>query len=101
MLADRGAPPPRTGGRGTGGGGSAVLRDRVLRPRGQHHAEHRVTHEQVAAPTKGPASALGGAAPLYLSPMTVRTSVSDVLAKPQVTDRAQAKVRARDAWLGR
>ncbi|MGY1834988.1 response regulator [Blastococcus sp. SYSU DS0510] len=41
------------------------------------------------------------AAALYLSPKTVRNNVSNVLAKLQVTDRAQAIVRARDAGLGR
>lgn len=41
------------------------------------------------------------AATLYLSPKTVRNNVSNVLAKLQVTDRAQAIVRARDAGLGR
>ncbi|MGY1846253.1 MULTISPECIES: response regulator [unclassified Blastococcus] len=41
------------------------------------------------------------AAALYLSPKTVRNNVSNVLSKLQVTDRAQAIVRARDAGLGR
>lgn len=41
------------------------------------------------------------AAALHLSPKTVRNNVSNVLAKLQVTDRAQAIVRARDAGLGR
>jgi DNA-binding NarL/FixJ family response regulator len=41
------------------------------------------------------------AATLYLSPKTVRNNVSNVLAKLQVTDRAQAIVRAREAGLGR
>ncbi len=41
------------------------------------------------------------AAALYLSPKTVRDDVSDVLAKLQVTGRAQAIVRAREAGLGR
>jgi len=41
------------------------------------------------------------AAALYLSPKTVRNVVSNVLTKLQVTDRAQAIVRARDAGLGR
>ena len=41
------------------------------------------------------------AAALYLSPKTVRNVVSNVLAKLQVTDRAQAIVRAREAGLGR
>jgi DNA-binding NarL/FixJ family response regulator len=41
------------------------------------------------------------AAALYLSPKTVRNNVSNVLAKLQVTDRAEAIVRARDAGLGR
>ncbi|WP_197022366.1 response regulator [Candidatus Blastococcus massiliensis] len=41
------------------------------------------------------------AAALYLSPKTVRNNVSNVLTKLQVTDRAQAIVRARDAGLGR
>lgn len=40
------------------------------------------------------------AASLYLSPKTVRNNVSNVLAKLQVTDRAQAIVRAREAGLG-
>ncbi|QYC37833.1 Transcriptional regulatory protein DegU [Nonomuraea coxensis DSM 45129] len=38
---------------------------------------------------------------LYLSPKTVRNNVSNVFAKLQVTDRAQAIIRARDAGLGR
>ncbi len=41
------------------------------------------------------------AASLYLSPKTVRNVVSNVLTKLQVTDRAQAIVRAREAGLGR
>jgi DNA-binding NarL/FixJ family response regulator len=41
------------------------------------------------------------AAALYLSPKTVRNNVSNVLAKLQVTDRAQAIVQAREAGLGR
>ena len=41
------------------------------------------------------------AAALYLSPKTVRNVVSNVLTKLQVTDRAQAIVRAREAGLGR
>ncbi|GAA0908929.1 response regulator transcription factor [Virgisporangium aurantiacum] len=38
---------------------------------------------------------------LYLSPKTVRNTVSNVFAKLQVADRAEAIVRARDAGLGR
>ncbi|MET0418833.1 MAG: response regulator transcription factor [Actinoplanes sp.] len=38
---------------------------------------------------------------LYLSPKTVRTNVSNVFAKLQVADRAEAIVRAREAGLGR
>ncbi len=41
------------------------------------------------------------ASALYLSPKTVRNNVSNVLTKLQVTDRAQAIVRAREAGLGR
>jgi DNA-binding NarL/FixJ family response regulator len=41
------------------------------------------------------------AAALHLSPKTVRNVVSNVLTKLQVTDRAQAIVRAREAGLGR
>jgi DNA-binding NarL/FixJ family response regulator len=41
------------------------------------------------------------AAALYLSPKTVRNNVSNVLSKLQVSDRAQAIVRAREAGLGR
>jgi DNA-binding NarL/FixJ family response regulator len=37
---------------------------------------------------------------LSLSPKTVRNHVSNVLAKLQVTDRAQAIIQARDAGLG-
>ena len=40
-------------------------------------------------------------ATLYLSPKTVRNNVSNVLAKLQVADRAEAIIRARDAGLGR
>jgi DNA-binding NarL/FixJ family response regulator len=38
---------------------------------------------------------------LSLSPKTVRNHVSSILAKLQVTDRAQAIIQARDAGLGR
>lgn len=38
---------------------------------------------------------------LFLSPKTVRNNVSNVFAKLQVADRAQAIVRARSAGLGR
>jgi DNA-binding NarL/FixJ family response regulator len=38
---------------------------------------------------------------LFLSPKTVRNNVSNVFAKLQVADRAQAIVRAREAGLGR
>jgi DNA-binding NarL/FixJ family response regulator len=41
------------------------------------------------------------AATLDLSPKTVRNNVSNELTKLQVTDRAQAIVRAREAGLGR
>ena len=37
---------------------------------------------------------------LYLSPKTVRNHVSNIFAKLQVADRAQAIVRAREAGLG-
>jgi DNA-binding NarL/FixJ family response regulator len=37
---------------------------------------------------------------LSLSPKTVRNHVSNILAKLQVTDRAQAIIQARDAGLG-
>ncbi|GAA0930620.1 response regulator transcription factor [Virgisporangium ochraceum] len=40
------------------------------------------------------------AATLYLSPKTVRNTVSNVFAKLQVADRAEAIVRAREAGLG-
>ena len=40
------------------------------------------------------------AARLYLSPKTVRNHVSNIFAKLQVADRAQAIVRAREAGLG-
>ncbi len=38
---------------------------------------------------------------LYLSPKTVRNHVSNIFAKLQVADRAQAIIRAREAGLGR
>jgi DNA-binding NarL/FixJ family response regulator len=41
------------------------------------------------------------AAALFLSPKTVRNNVSNVFAKLQVADRAEAIVRAREAGLGR
>jgi len=41
------------------------------------------------------------ASALFLSPKTVRNNVSNVFAKLQVADRAEAIVRARDAGLGR
>ena len=41
------------------------------------------------------------AATLYLSPKTVRNNVSNIFAKLQVADRAEAIVRAREAGLGR
>ena len=37
---------------------------------------------------------------LYLSPKTVRNHVSSILTTLQVSDRAQAIIRARDADLG-
>jgi hypothetical protein len=40
------------------------------------------------------------AARLQLSQKTIRNNVSNILAKLQVADRAQAIVRARDAGLG-
>ena len=36
----------------------------------------------------------------YLSPKTVRNNVSNILTRPQVADRAQAVIRAREAGLG-
>jgi DNA-binding NarL/FixJ family response regulator len=41
------------------------------------------------------------AARLHLSHKTVRNHVSNILAKLQVADRAQAVAQARDAGLGR
>ena len=41
------------------------------------------------------------AADLYLPPKTVRNNVSNVFAKLQVADRAEAIVRAREAGLSR
>jgi DNA-binding NarL/FixJ family response regulator len=41
------------------------------------------------------------AARLFLSPKTVRNHVSNILGKLQVTDRAQAIVRAREAGFGK
>ena len=38
---------------------------------------------------------------LFLAPKTVRNAVSNIFAKLQVADRAEAIVRARDAGLGR
>jgi len=38
---------------------------------------------------------------LYLSPKTVRNHVSNIFTKLQVTDLAQAIIRAREAGLGR
>ena len=38
---------------------------------------------------------------LYLSPKTVRNHISNIFAKLQVVDRAQAIIRAREAGLGR
>ncbi len=38
---------------------------------------------------------------LYLSPKTVRNHISNIFAKLQVADRAQAIIRAREAGLGR
>jgi len=40
------------------------------------------------------------ASTLYLAPKTVRNNVSNILAKLQATDRADAIIRARDAGLG-
>ncbi len=37
---------------------------------------------------------------LYLAPKTVRNNVSNILAKLQATDRADAIIRARDAGMG-
>ncbi len=41
------------------------------------------------------------AARLYLSPKTVRNHVSNIFTKLQVSDRAQAIIRAREAGLGK
>ena len=41
------------------------------------------------------------AAALFLSPKTIRNTVSNVFAKLQVAGRSEAIVRARDAGLGR
>jgi DNA-binding NarL/FixJ family response regulator len=41
------------------------------------------------------------AARLYVSPNTVRNHITHIFAKLQVTDRAQAIIRAREAGLGR
>jgi len=38
---------------------------------------------------------------LVISPKTIRNHVSNVFSKLQVTDRAQAIIRAREAGLGR
>jgi DNA-binding NarL/FixJ family response regulator len=38
---------------------------------------------------------------LYVSHKTVRNHISNIFAKLQVADRAQAIIRARDAGLGR
>ncbi|MGB4778060.1 response regulator [Microbacterium sp.] len=38
---------------------------------------------------------------LFLSPKTIRNNISNIFAKLQVADRAEAIVRARDAGLGR
>ena len=38
---------------------------------------------------------------LFLSPKTVRNNVSNIFAKLQVADRAEAMLRARDAGFGR
>ncbi len=40
------------------------------------------------------------ASALYLAPKTVRNNVSNILAKLQATDRAEAIIRAREAGLG-
>ena len=40
------------------------------------------------------------ASSLFLAPKTVRNNVSNILAKLQATDRAEAIIRARDAGLG-
>lgn len=40
------------------------------------------------------------ASALHLAPKTVRNNVSNILAKLQATDRAEAIIRARDAGLG-
>jgi DNA-binding NarL/FixJ family response regulator len=40
------------------------------------------------------------ASALYLAPKTIRNNVSNILAKLQATDRADAIIRARDAGLG-
>ena len=38
---------------------------------------------------------------LFLSPKTIRNNISNIFAKLQVADRAEAIVRARDAGMGR
>ena len=72
-------------------------------PRGPEEAFPQLTareREVLALVAAGRSNAQIAAA-LHLSPKTVRNNVSNVLAKLQVTDRAQAIVRAREAGLGR
>lgn len=66
-------------------------------PFGQLTAREREILELVAQGRSNTEIARG----LYVSPKTVRNHVSNVFAKLQVTDRAQAIVRAHEAGLGR
>jgi DNA-binding NarL/FixJ family response regulator len=60
-------------------------------------AREREVLDLVAAGRSNPAIA----ETLFLSPKTVRNTVSNVFAKLHVADRAEAIVRARDAGMGR
>ncbi|GAA3445158.1 response regulator [Planomonospora venezuelensis] len=75
----------------------ATLRPTVEEPFPQLTAREREVLDLIAAGLPNRAIAER----LVLSPKTIRNNVSNVLAKLQVADRAEAIIRARDAGLGR
>ncbi|GIH92042.1 response regulator [Planobispora siamensis] len=75
----------------------ATLRPAAEEPFPQLTAREREVLDLIAAGLSNRAIAER----LVLAPKTVRNNVSNVLAKLQVADRAEAIIRARDAGLGR